>query len=89
MVLKSAPPGSTIVGIPGRNVKEKRKCAIDLDHGELPDPIAEVIRLILQRQDEMEMQLKALGLSTTTVNIDELFNRKSEIEEIFSEGAGI
>ena len=89
VVLKSAPPGSTIVGIPGRNVKEKRKCAIDLDHGELPDPIAEVIRLILQRQDEMEMQLKALGLSTTTVNIDELFNRKSEIEEIFSEGAGI
>jgi serine O-acetyltransferase len=89
VVLKSAPPGSTIVGIPGRNVKEKRKCAIDLDHGELPDPIAEVIRLILQRQDEMELQLKALGLSTTTVNIDELFNKKSEIEEIFSEGAGI
>lgn len=89
VVLKSAPPGSTIVGIPGRNVKEKRKCAIDLDHGELPDPIAEVIRLILQRQDEMEMQLKALGLSTTTVNLDELFNKKSEIEEIFSEGAGI
>ena len=89
VVLKSAPPGSTIVGIPGRNVKEKRKCAIDLDHGELPDPIAEVIRLILQRQDEMEMQLKALGLSTTTVNVDELFNKKSEIEEIFSEGAGI
>ncbi|OEC88243.1 MULTISPECIES: serine O-acetyltransferase [Methanobacterium] len=89
VVLKSAPPGSTVVGIPGRNVKEKRKCAIDLDHGELPDPIAEVIKLILQRQDEMEMQLKALGLSTTTINIDELFNKKSEIEEIFSEGAGI
>ena len=89
VVLKSAPPGSTVVGIPGRNVKEKRKCAIDLDHGELPDPIAEVIKLILQRQDEMEMQLKALGLSTTTINLDELFNKKSEIEEIFSEGAGI
>lgn len=89
VVLKSAPPGSTVVGIPGRNVKEKRKCAIDLDHGELPDPIAEVIKLILQRQDEMEMQLKALGLSTTTINVDELFNKKSEIEEIFSEGSGI
>lgn len=89
VVLKSAPAGSTVVGIPGRNVKEKRKCAIDLDHGKLPDPIAEVITLILQRQDEMEKQIRALGLTTTTINVDELFNKKSEIEEIFSEGAGI
>lgn len=89
VVLKSAPMGSTVVGIPGRNVKEERKCAIDLDHGELPDPIAEVISLILQRQDEMESQIRALGISTTTINMNELFNKKSEIEEIFSEGAGI
>ncbi len=45
VVLKSAPMGSTVVGIPGRNIKEERKCAIDLDHGELPDPIAEIIKL--------------------------------------------
>lgn len=88
VVLKSAPRGSTIVGIPGRNVKEERKCAIDLDHGQLPDPVAEVIKLILERQDEMENQIRALGLSTTT-KPSELFKRKSEIEEIFSEGAGI
>jgi serine O-acetyltransferase len=88
VVLRSAPKGSTIVGIPGRNVKEERKCAIDLDHGQLPDPIAEVIKLILERQDEMENQIRALGLSTTT-KPSELFKRKSEIEEIFSEGAGI
>lgn len=89
VVLKSAPMGSTVVGIPGRNVKEERKCAIDLDHGELPDPVAEVISLILKRQDEMESQIRALGISTTTINMNELFNKKSEIEEIFSEGAGI
>jgi len=88
VVLKSAPKGSTIVGVPGRNVKEERKCAIDLDHGQLPDPIAEVIKLILERQDEMEDQIRALGLSTTTKS-SELVKRKSEIEEIFSEGAGI
>jgi serine O-acetyltransferase len=89
VVLKSAPMGSTVVGIPGRNVKEERKCAIDLDHGELPDPVAEVIKLILDRQDEMESQIKALGISTSTIKTNELFERKSEIEEIFSEGAGI
>ena len=89
VVLKSAPMGSTVVGIPGRNVKEERKCAIDLDHGELPDPVAEVIKLILDRQDEMESQIRALGISTSTIKMNELFERKSEIEEIFSEGAGI
>lgn len=89
VVLKSAPRGSTIVGIPGRNVKVERKCALHLDHDKLPDPIADVIKLILERQDEMESQIRALGISTTTVNMNELFNRKSEIEEIFSEGAGI
>ncbi len=89
VVLKSVPRGSTVVGIPGRNVKEKRKCAIDLDHGELPDPVAEVITLILQRQEEMEKQIQALGLSTTTLKMNEIFNKKSEMEEIFSEGAGI
>ncbi|MGZ7043749.1 MAG: serine O-acetyltransferase [Methanobacterium sp.] len=89
VVLKSAPTGSTIVGIPGRNVKEERKCAIDLDHGELPDPVAEVIKLILERQDEMENQIRALGISTSTIKTNELFEKRSEIEEIFSEGAGI
>lgn len=89
VVLKSAPMGSTVVGIPGRNVKEERKCAIDLDHGELPDPIAEVIKIILERQDEMENQIRALGISTSTVKMNELFEKKSEMEEIFSEGAGI
>ncbi|WP_414469637.1 serine O-acetyltransferase [Methanobacterium sp. ACI-7] len=89
VVLKPAPMGSTIVGIPGRNVKQERKCAIDLDHGELPDPIADVIKLILDRQDEMENQIRALGISTSVIEMNELFQRKSEFEEIFCEGAGI
>lgn len=89
VVLRSAPMGSTVVGIPGRNVKEERRCAIDLDHGELPDPVAEVIKIILERQDEMENQIRALGISTSTIKMNELFERKSEIEEIFAEGAGI
>jgi serine O-acetyltransferase len=88
VVLKSAPPGSTIVGIPGRVVQEKRKCAIDLDHGKLPDPVAEVITLILQRQDELEEQIKELGLSADMIK-NEYLTKKTEIEEIFSEGAGI
>jgi serine O-acetyltransferase len=89
VVLKSIPPGSTCVGIPGRVVQEERKCAIDLDHGKLPDPVAEVINMILKRQDEMEAQIKQMGLTSDVIKTRGLINRKSEIEEIFSEGDGI
>ncbi len=89
VVLRSIPPGSTCVGIPGRVVQEERKCAIDLDHGELPDPVAEVINLLLKRQDEMEAQIKELGLTSDVMKTNGLLKRKSEMEEIFCEGAGI
>lgn len=89
VVLKSIPPGSTCVGIPGRVVQEERKCAIDLDHGKLPDPVAEVINMILKRQDEMESQIKQMGFTSDVIKTRGLINRKSEIEEIFSEGEGI
>jgi len=89
VVLKSVPNGATVVGIPGRNVKEKRKYAIDLDHGELPDPVAEVIRLILERQDNIERELRALGMTTDIIKINSIMSRKTEMEEIFAEGAGI
>jgi serine O-acetyltransferase len=89
VVLRSIPPGSTCVGIPGRVVQEERKCAIDLDHGELPDPVAEVINLLLKRQDEMEAQIKELGLTSEVMKTNGLLKRKSEMEEIFCEGAGI
>ncbi|HTX61151.1 MAG TPA: serine O-acetyltransferase [Methanobacterium sp.] len=89
VVLKSVPDGSTVVGIPGRVVQEDRKCAIDLDHGKLPDPVAEAIRLILERQDDMERQIRELGISTDILKINGLMNKKTEMEEIFAEGAGI
>ncbi len=88
VILKDVPDGATAVGIPGRIVQEDRKCAIDLDHGELPDPVAEVISLLLKRQDEMEKQIKELGISSEIMK-NGLLTKKSEMEEIFCEGAGI
>jgi serine O-acetyltransferase len=89
VVLKSVPNGATVSGIPGRNVNEKRKCAIDLDHGELPDPVAEVIHLILDRQDEMDKELKALSISADIIKVNSFMSKKTEMEEIFAEGAEI
>lgn len=89
VVLKSVPRGSTCVGIPGRVVQEERKCAIDLEHGQLPDPVAEAINILLKRQDEMEQQIKELGITSHVMKTNGLLSKKTEVEEIFSEGAGI
>jgi serine O-acetyltransferase len=60
VVVKSVPPGTTVVGIPGRIAEDRKKPLIDLEHGKLPDPIAEAIRLVLKEQKKLEKRLKKL-----------------------------
>jgi serine O-acetyltransferase len=86
VVLKSAPPGSTVVGIPGKIVQEIRKCAIDLEHGKLPDPMAEAIQMILERQNEIEKQIRELGISADMLEMNKIQEKKTQNEEIFAEG---
>lgn len=57
VVLKDVPDGATVVGIPGKIVHEKRKCAIDQEHNKLPDPINDVLKSIIKKQDLMEKEL--------------------------------
>jgi serine O-acetyltransferase len=60
VVVKSVPPGTTVVGVPGRVVEDRHKPILDLEHGKLPDPVAEAIRHVLQEQDKLEERLKKL-----------------------------
>jgi len=60
VVVKSVPPGTTVVGVPGRVVEEERPPAVDLEHGKLPDPIEEVIKQVLERQGKLEERLRGL-----------------------------
>ena len=90
VVVKSVPPGATVVGIPGRIVEDKEKPLMDLEHGRLPDPVAEAIRLVLREQDRLEERLKRLeSLTGVTASTDELGERRREIEQEFSQGEGI
>ena len=89
-MVKSVPPGATVVGVPGRIVEDRKKPLIDLEHGSLPDPVAEAIRLVLTEQDKLEERLRRLeSLSGVTIPIDELSDRRREIVREFSEGGGI
>ncbi len=89
VVIKSVPPGVTVVGIPGRIVTKTEKPSMDLQHGRLPDPVAEAIRLVLKDQQILEERLRRLEeASGISIPRDELEEDKKVIEQDFSEGAG-
>ena len=89
VVVKPVPPGATVVGIPGRVIDEHRGTAIDLEHGKLPDPVAEAIRLVLSEQSNLEKRLEELeAKSGISVHGDELKRKIREVMEEFGLGNG-
>jgi serine O-acetyltransferase len=63
VVLGEVPPHATVVGVPGRVVKEGGKRvaeSINLDHANLPDPVETACRTMLQRIHQLEMRLRDL-----------------------------
>jgi serine O-acetyltransferase len=60
VVVKSVPPGATVVGVPGRIVEDSREPVIDLEHGKLPDPVNEALRLIADRHEALADKVKRL-----------------------------
>jgi len=90
VVIHSVPPGATVVGIPGRVVRNGKEPVSPLEHAKLPDPVAEAIRLVLKEQEQLIGRIsvleKAQGLS---VQKDELKSQREKIEAEFSFGGGI
>ncbi|HOL67735.1 MAG TPA: serine O-acetyltransferase [bacterium] len=85
VVIKPVPPNSTVVGIPGRVVGEKREPKIDLDHGRLPDPFARALQLIMEEQERLEERIKKIeSMEGLHARLDEYFEKKKkEICEVF------
>lgn len=82
VVIKSVPPGVTVVGIPGRAVEDHHKPIMDLEHGKLPDPVTEAIRLVLKEQDKLEERLEKLERSSgITTPRDELVKERKKMEQ--------
>jgi len=89
VVVKSVPPGATVVGIPGRITEDHQKPLMDLEHGDLPDPVAEAIRFILGNQDRLEERLRKLEGAAGIVPPKGELLEKLIIEAVFSQGGGI
>ena len=65
VVIEDVPPGMTVVGIPGRIVRDPRERKrsdgrIDLEHHLMPDPVGEALSVLIDRIDFLEARLAHL-----------------------------
>ena len=62
VVVKSVPAGATVVGVPGRIVESltPEKEELDFEHGNLPDPLSDIMRMLLQLYNKLEDRVKRL-----------------------------
>ncbi|MFH1651915.1 MAG: serine O-acetyltransferase [Chloroflexota bacterium] len=91
VVIRSVPPGRTVVGVPGRIVEERRHEVTPLEHARLPDPVAKAISLALKEQEKLDVRLKNLesasGIKTPEDRQHRL--RRQELAMEFRQGEGI
>jgi serine O-acetyltransferase len=90
VLVRSVPPGAIVVGVPGRVVGGWAEPAMDLEHGKLPDPFSEAIRLILEEQARLSERMgrleEARGLAVAP---DELAEKIVQIEKAFDNSQGM
>jgi len=98
VVITDVPPNATVVGVPGRiGLGFSAKEIKSLEHGKLPDPIADAIRFVIEEQKKIEERIsKVEKMEGIISKIDERIEQKrKEIEEefkdrtSFSNGGGI
>jgi serine O-acetyltransferase len=61
VVLKSVPPNSTVVGVPGRIVRSRTDEGEILEHGRLPDPEGQAIEELRERVTQLEEAIHKLA----------------------------
>jgi serine O-acetyltransferase len=68
VVLKDVPSECTVVGIPGRIINRSGVKINPLEHGNLPDSEATVIRTLLDRIEKLEEEVKMLKVAQSKAN---------------------
>jgi serine O-acetyltransferase len=63
VVVRPVAPNTTVVGVPARVVESltpTEKAELDFEHGNLPDPLSDVVKMILQLQTKLDERVKRL-----------------------------
>ena len=95
VVVRSVPPGVTVVGVPGRVVENHRTEAEALEHGKLPDPFAMAINLLITEQSVLEERVKKLeqaagaGANAEPESHEDAHRELVHALSVFDEGGGI
>lgn len=72
VVIKDVPANATVVGVPGRIIERSKNKdhKVMLDHGQLPDPIAEAFRALIKENNKLLTRIKKLEESLNIVSND-------------------
>jgi serine O-acetyltransferase len=90
VVVKPVPAGQTVVGIPGRIVEDGHTKTLDLEHGKLPDPVAQAIRLIMGEQDILKERINKLEQSHgANPPVEAVTVARENVVRLFADGEGI
>lgn len=92
VVVKPVPPNATVVGVPGRVVEAREpkvRPLIDLEHGKLPDPVAEAVNILLKKQDKLGERIKVLEKAQGISPPEEEEAPRRHILDEFTHGGGI
>jgi serine O-acetyltransferase len=76
VVVKSAPPNSVIVGVPGQIVVREQpalepSAKADLEHGRLPDTISETLAALVKHVESLEKRVNGGGTYGPTLHVPE------------------
>lgn len=87
VVTKDVPPHATVVGVPGRIITQRKKDEQEtmLDHGQLPDPIAEAIMVVLKENCKLKQRITKLESTLNLSNEEQckVSETESEVLSIF------
>jgi serine O-acetyltransferase len=73
VVVKPVPAGATVVGVPARIVESltSEREELDFEHGNLPDPLSNIMKMLLQLHNKLEERVKRLENQNEKTNLDE------------------
>ena len=76
VVVKEVEPNATVVGVPGRMVASGEKpSGVDLQHGNLPDPVAKMVGCMMDQIHNLEKRVSELTVEQQRL-VDELDSQR-------------
>ena len=82
VVLQSVPPNCTVVGVPGRIVREGGARQYGLDHDKLPDPLRNWAENLLRGLQEHFKQAEVLSARIAEIEAQQAPDEAAEIQEL-------